>query len=65
VKDSNGMTKAELTAEIQRLRALIADAPSSEVLHDLEVHQEELEATTRELLGAKSELERARDRYAE
>lgn len=63
------MSKAEL---IEALRALQADprlqTPSSEseqLIHDLEVHQIELEMQNRELREAQQLLEESRSRYAD
>jgi PAS domain-containing protein len=68
MKKPQHMTKAELVKCIKRMEK---GAPATRValererrLHELQVYQVELEAQNRQLRGAQSLLEAARDRYA-
>jgi PAS domain S-box-containing protein len=60
------MSRAELIAHLHNLEARLRDdAEHSTLLHDLQVHQEELEAQQRQLVEAQRALETARDLYAD
>jgi PAS domain S-box-containing protein len=58
-------SRAELLAEIERLRAGSGEQALRQVVHELEVHQEELRSQQLQLLDTQRALEEARDRYAE
>jgi PAS domain S-box-containing protein len=56
----------ELRAETERLRGELARyAAIAEVVHDLEVHKEEVQTQAERLVETQRELEASRDRYAE
>src|SRR5262249_20186740 len=60
------MTRAELIAQLHIMEMRLRDdAEPRRLLHDLEVHQEELEAQQRQLVEAHQALEAARDLYAD
>src|SRR6516165_10475927 len=60
------MTRAELIAHLHSMEMRLRDdAERRSLLHDLEVHQEELEAQQRQLVEAQQALEAARDMYAD
>src|SRR5262249_45526692 len=60
------MTRAELIAHLHDMEMRLRDdAERRSLLHDLEVHQEELEAQQRQLVEAQQALEAARDLYAD
>src|SRR5262245_66181529 len=60
------MSRAELVAALHSLEARLRDDDDRRVLvHDLEVHQEELEAQHLQLIEMQQALESARDRYAD
>jgi PAS domain S-box-containing protein len=60
------MTRAELIAHLHDMEMRLRDdAERRSLLHDLEVHQEELEAQQRQLIEAQQALEAARDLYAD
>jgi PAS domain S-box-containing protein len=64
--DFDRMSRAELIAHLHNLEARLRDdAERSALLHDLQVHQEELEAQQRQLVEAQQALEMARDLYAD
>jgi PAS domain S-box-containing protein len=59
-------TKAELRADIRRLLETRArDRELQQAVHDLRVHEEEVRLQREQLLEARQELERSRDRYAD
>src|SRR5262249_46542707 len=60
------MSRAELVAYLHSLEARLRDdAERRALLHDLRVHQEELEAQQAQLIEAQHALEMARDLYAD
>src|SRR5262249_41259661 len=60
------MTRAELIAHLHTMETRLRnDAERRSLLHDLQVHQEELEAQQRQLVEAQQALETARDLYAD
>ena len=60
------MSRAELVAHLRSLEARLRDDQDREKLvHDLRVHQEELEAQQAQLVEAQHALETARDLYAD
>jgi PAS domain S-box-containing protein len=60
------MTRAELIAHLHSMETRLRDdAERRSLVHDLQVHQEELEAQQRQLIEAQQALETARDLYAE
>jgi PAS domain S-box-containing protein len=60
------MSRAELVAYLHSLEARLRDdAERRALLHDLQVHQEELEAQQAQLVEAQHALEMARDLYAD
>jgi PAS domain S-box-containing protein len=61
------MTKAQLIEELRRREARTA-APGGgleEVVHDLQVHQEEIRVQNEQLMEVQRSLEESRDRYAD
>ena len=63
----HGLSKPELQARLQELRAGGAGGPdkTQRLLQDLQIHQIELEMQNRELCEAQALLEQSRDRYAD
>lgn len=60
------MSREDLLREIGALQVLLGDDVSlSEVVHELQVHQEEVKAQQTQLLEAQQALEESRDRYAD
>ena len=60
------MSRAELVAYLHELEGQLRDdAERRALVHDLQVHQEELEAQQRQLIETQQALETARDRYAD
>ena len=60
------MSRAELVAHLRSLEARLRDDEEHRrLLHDLQVHQEELEAQQAQLIEARQALETARDLYAD
>src|SRR5262245_23327642 len=60
------MSRAELLAQLQSLELRLRnDEDHQRLVHDLRVHQEELEAQQRQLVEAQQALETARDLYAD
>src|SRR5262249_62005201 len=60
------MSRTELVAYLHSLEARLRDdAERRALLHDLQVHQEELEAQQAQLIEAQRALEMARDLYAD
>jgi PAS domain S-box-containing protein len=67
--DFSAFTKEQLIELLRKMQSEISDlrsAPENQrLIHDLRVHQLELEMQNRELREAQTELELARDRYAD
>src|SRR5262249_56933913 len=60
------MSRAELIARIRSLEARVREgADRAALVHELQVHQQELQAQQDQLLEAQLALESARDRYAD
>src|SRR5262249_11649205 len=60
------MSRAELVAQLRSLEARLRDDEDrQQLVHDLRVHQEELEAQQVQLVEAQQALEHARDLYAD
>src|SRR5262249_36524293 len=60
------MTRAELIAQLHSMEMRLRDdAERRRLVHDLQVHQEELEVQQRQLIEAQEALETARDLYAD
>ena len=60
------MSRAELIAHLHSLEVRLRnDTERSVLVHDLQVHQEELEAQQKQLVEAQQALEMARDLYAD
>jgi PAS domain S-box-containing protein len=60
------MTRAELIAHLHSMETRLRDdAERRSLMHDLQVHQEELEAQQRQLVETQQALETARDLYAD
>src|SRR5215470_10798470 len=57
--------RAELLAELERLRDSSREAELTRVLHELQVHHEEILVQQSQLLESQRALEEARDRFAE
>jgi len=69
MSDFTRLTKAQLIERLRQLQGELTDlrsAPEQQrLIHDLQVHQLELEMQNRALREAQTELELARDRYAD
>ena len=64
--DHDCLTRSELMEKIRRLEALVhQDRKLQELVHELEVHQEEIRTQNHQLIEAQSALEASRDRYAD
>src|SRR5262249_32604561 len=61
----DSVSKNELMAELRRLRDKSREAELERVVHELQVHHEELTLQQTQLIESQRALEEARDRYAE
>jgi PAS domain S-box-containing protein len=61
----NQLSREALLSEVERLRDTVPDRDLEQVIADLRIHQEELQAQQEEIIQSQRELEDMRDRYAE